>query len=637
MRLGQPLALFALLLVPIVLAIHLWLEKERARRVGLAGDAALIDGLIQAGAGGGRGVRLAQAILLSIAIALCALALARPQFGMRTEQRKGRGIDLIVALDLSKSMLARDVVPSRLERARIELGALIDQLKGDRVGLVGFTSIALPLCPLTVDHAAFRLQLRSASPGDLPRGGTAITDAIESGKRMLESSKNIGAARALLVITDGEDNEGDAVQAAKKAHEAGIEVHVVGVGSRTGEPIPVIKPDGTIEGYLKDSSGQTVVSRLNESLLRQIADAGGGQVALPSAQGGIDLGSIRSHLATLKRAELQDRTIRIYEERYQWVLAPACVLLLLATVIRPSRRRVRLTVRGLAGKAAAAIALFALEGSAGAQALKREDPDIKQGNEELAAGRAKEAVEDYGRALSRLGEDPRILFNRGLAETKEGELDKAISDFKAAMENADSPSLRGESAFALGNAYRKLKKWDDAITAYKRALLEDPRQSGAARNLEIAQRLKLIESLQPKDPNKKNDGDKNKPPPPSTDGGPQPDGGDRDGGGEPDSGSGGPDGGGSPDGGGQNEGQDSGGRGAPDSGSSGGQSPDAGTAGDGGAQPQPEEEHKAEPSKEDETQQEANQVLDALQDQEKALKRKRLFEKYKGKQVEKDW
>lgn len=645
MRFAAPLALLVLLLVPLLVLLHVRAERERRRREDAAADRALLAGLVLADGDGGRGARLARTLLLAGAVALFSLALARPQFGMRAERHKARGIDLVVAIDLSRSMLARDVVPSRLERAKIELGALVDELRGDRVGLLGFTSMALPLCPLTVDHAAFKLQLRSAGPGDLPRGGTDISAAIEAGARMLDRSKSSGAARALLIITDGEDNEGDAVAAARKAHDDGIEIHVVGVGSRTGEPIPVLKDNGQIDGYLKDASGQTVVSRLNESLLRSVADTGGGMVALPGDVGGLDLGPVRTHLESLKKAELQERTIRVYEERFQWVLAPALVLLLLATVWRPTRRVRRVAVRGLiaaAGRSSIAALLAIGLGAAGARdaaagPLQSEDPDARKGNKALTEGHAKEAVEHFGRAIGRLGDDPRVVYDRGLAEARDGELDKAVADLRLAMENGESAALRGQAAFALGNAYRRLKKWDEAITAYRRALVEDPQQTGARRNLEIAQREKTIAALQPHDPNKKND--ENKEPPPDHDGGVPPDGGDQDSGspdgGAADAGGGQPDGGGGDGGAADQQGAADGGAGADGGAPSGGegQGQDGGVAQDGGAAPEPGQE--AEPK--DDDKQAAKQILDSLQEQEKALKRKRLLEKYKQRKVEKDW
>lgn len=629
MRFGEPLAFLWLLLVPLWIALFLWIEKRRARRLAAAGDPALIEALVLTDMGRARTLRIAQASLITAAIVFSAIALSRPQLGMRTEVRKGRGIDLVVAIDLSKSMLARDVVPSRLDRARAEVADLADRLKGDRMGLVGFTSVALPLCPLTVDHSAFLLQMKSASPEDLPRGGTGVAEAIAAGQRMLAASKKTDAERALLIITDGEDNEGDPIGAAKAAKEAGIAVHVVGVGSRTGEPIPVIGEDGTIQGYMKDRAGQTVVSRLNEKLLRDVAEAGGGLVTLPSESGGLDLAPIRAHLSTLKKAELEERTVRVYEERYQFALVPALLCLLLATVLRPSRPKVQVVVRGLA-----ALLLISVASVSQAQALKKEDEDAKQGNEALAAGKHKEAFESYTKAMTRLGEDPRLLFDRGLSSLEGGELDKATSDLRAAMETSSDPALRARAAYALGNTYRQLKKYDEAIKSYQRSLIEDPATSGARRNLEITKRLKTIQDLQPKDPNQKNDEQKNDDQKKD-----QPDAGAGDSGsgdgGEDQSG----DGGTSGDGGDQSGQQDGGS--ANDAGGSqsanqdaGGGAQDAGTA---EQQPDPQEQEQQPESEQEQDKKSAEEMLDSLKDQEKALKRKRMLEKMKGKPVEKDW
>ncbi len=631
MRFADPLAFFGLLLVPLVLLAYLWHERLRVRRLERVGDVKQLLSLSLSGKNAGQRARLMQAILLAFAAGCTALALTRPQFGMRTEVRKGRGMDVVLAMDLSRSMFARDVVPSRLERAKIELQDLIGRLAGDRLGLVGFTSVALPLCPLTVDHSALKLQLQAAVPGDLPRGGTAIGDAIQAGQRMLEASGIEGSAKAIIIVTDGEEHEGKPMEAAQKAKEAGIEVHMIGVGSRTGEPIP-IKEKGKLAGYLKDSRGQTVVSRLNENMLREIATAGGGLVALPGQGGGLNLSNVRDHLATQKKAELQDRMVRIYEERYQWALVPAFLALLLATLIRPTRRA-RFLVKG-----AALMALLSFATPVQAAPFEKEDPDVQAGNTALKAGRGEEAVKAYDQAKQRLGDDPRLLFNRALAESARGERDRAISDLQAALESSSDPQLRGRAAYALGNTYRQLKRYDEALKAYRRALLEDPKQTGARRNLEITRSLKRIQEAQPKKPNEnsddkdkndkgdKNDKNKDQPDAGTGDSGPQ------DGSQDSGTGDGSADAGVGNDGSSDNQGD--GGGGQDGSGAEDPQSgPDAG-AQEAGAQPQQSE---AEQAKEDPNKQDVKQLLDALQEQEKALKRKRLLRKYRGRKVKKDW
>jgi Ca-activated chloride channel homolog len=609
-RFAEPWAFLALILVPLVFLGFVVGERWKKKLLARAGSVDLLEQMALAGRSGT--VRLVQACMLAVALIFGVAALARPQFGMRTETRKARGMDLVIALDLSRSMLARDVVPSRLERAKIEIRGLIEKLKGDRVGLVGFTSVALPLSPLTVDHSAVLLQLESATPDDLPRGGTSVGAAITAARRALETSKIKESAKAVVVITDGESHQDEAKDVAAEAKKAGIEVHVIGVGSRTGEPIPIYGKNGALEGYVKDKGGQTVVSRLEEEQLEAVAKAGGGLLALPGASGGLDVGPVERHLARLKKAELQDRVVRVYEERYQWALVPAFVLLLLATVLRPTRPRIRLVVKGLV---AIAIQLGVVD--AKASPFEADDPDVARGNKALQEGRAADAVGAYGEAEKRLGTDPRLAYDKGLAEAARGELDAAIPELQRALEGSSDPNLRARAAFALGNAQRKLKKYDQAIDAYKRALLEDPRLDGARRNLEIARSMKRIQDLQPKDPNQKND--ENEPPPKNDqDAGPQdasepPDAGDQgDGGSSGDSGS---------DGG-------SGDSGASQSGA------DAGTAEDSGSAGQQQEQK---PKEEELGQQNAEQLLDALEEQEKALERKKLLEKIPRGAVEKDW
>jgi Ca-activated chloride channel family protein len=633
-RFAEPLALLTLLLAPLALVLHRLLEKRFAARIAAAGDPVLFAEMSSPGLDRARAVRLLQAILLAAALALVALALARPQFGVKTEVRKARGMNLVVAVDLSRSMLARDVVPSRLERARVELSALVDQLSGDRVGLVGFTSVAIPICPLTVDHAAWNLQLRGARPEDLPRGGTAIADAIRASEKLLDTAAGTSGGRAILVVTDGEEHEGDPEAAAKEARQKGIEVHVVGVGSKSGEPIPLVDDKGQPAGYLKDAQGETVISRLNEKMLTTIAEAGGGLAALPGSTGGLELGPIRAHLAQMKREERDKLTVSVREERYRWALIPAFLLLLLATLVRPARPRARIVMTLLG------VALFgAAPRRAEAGPFEREHHAVKDGNQALSDGRAKDALEAYQRAKTDLGDDPRLLYDRGLAEAASGEKDAAVSSLKAALAGSSDPAVRAQAALALGNIQRGLKKYDEAIQAYRQALLDDPKNAAARKNLEIARAQKRIQALQPKDPNQpKQPGDDKKDEPKGEDGGPPDSGPAQDSG----SGSGEDSGGAAPDAG---PGGDSGGAGGADSGAGGedgggaSSGEDGGAAKDGGGASQAEQPPKeqAQPPEETDAHPEADQILDALQQQEKALKHKMLQKQIRPKKVEKDW
>jgi Ca-activated chloride channel family protein len=671
-RFAAPWALAFLVLVPLVFLGGAALRRLRARRLSAAGEAPLFEALTDGGPRL-RQARAARTALFAAALGLVALALARPQLGMRTEIRRGRGMDVVIALDLSKSMYARDVVPSRLKRAKVEIGVLLEQLRGDRVGLVGFTSLGLPLCPLTVDHAALRVQLRGAEPSDLPRGGTSVSAALAAGRRMLEAAGHEDADKAVVIITDGEAHRGDPVEAARRAHEeADIVVHTVGVGSLVGEPIPEVDEAGNVTGYVRDSSGETVVSRLDEATLRRIAEAGGGIAALPAGDGGVDLGPVARQLAALRKADLEARTVRVYEERYTWFLAPAFLCLLLATLIRPTRRPGRpQIVLGL-------LVLLAPRPASAQEVFERTHPEVEAGIEALREGKGEAAREAFARAAQALGDRPEITYDRALADAAAGELDQAMQGFRAAAERAEDANLRARARVGLGNALRKLKKYDEAAAAYREALLEDPSVDAARRNLEITQAMKAIQEAQPKsDEGEEGDGengdgeddqdgereddqdgdgekDEDRPSDGAPDAGPA-DGGGSDAGAEgADAGVGDGGGGGGPragDGGSEADagvpprsgsagdaGADAGAPppegGGADAGASPPRSGDAGApdAGAGGAGAAPRDEEPADLSR-----QEAEAILDALQAEEEALERERLLERFEGRPVEKDW
>lgn len=643
MRFAEPFAFLFIILIPILILSQVLYERRLVRRIRSAGDAELIGSLTTLGKDQGGFRRWLSTTSICIAIALISVALARPQFGMHTELRKARGMDVVIALDLSRSMTARDVVPSRLARARVELTELIDQLPGDRIGLVGFTSVAIPLCPLTVDHTALKLQLKNASPTEMPRGGTSLGQAIVAAERMLESAPKHGRSKSIVIITDGENHQDNAQQLAIEAQKKDIVIHVAGVGSRTGEPIPLVDESGNVSGYLKDRSGQTVITRLDDASLKQIAQAGGGLTALPGNSGGLNLGGIREHLRALKREDLEDRSVRIYEERYRWALAPAFFFLLLGTFIRPRRSKKRLqTVVSLS------LAVLLL----GNGPFERNEPNVAQGNKSLAAGEAEKALESYQKATESLGEDPRLVYNRGLAQLAAGEIDSAIADFQNTAANSKNKETRSLANLALGNAFRQKQNFKDAITAYRQSLLSNPSNKAARRNLQLTQAMQRIKELQPKQQNEDGDSSegenkdqKNDDKSESQDGGTN----SSDGSSNSDNSEN------------QNQDNDSqdggiGEAGTPpqtsgdNDGGSNNSQPDAGVSnsdasqgssneqnGDGGVQDAGNSGQSPMQPSESLSQQQIEELLNALQEREKVLKRKRLMQKYGNQPVDKDW
>jgi Ca-activated chloride channel family protein len=282
------------------------------------------------------GRALARSTLSWTALLLAAGALMQPQCGSHTELTKKFGIDVVIAIDASKSMLARDVKPSRIERAKLELSGLLDKIKGDRVGIVVFAGDAFVQCPMTTDYAAAKMFLRSVDTASMPVPGTDLGRALDTSRDLLMEADRGAKSRAIVLLSDGEDFGGDYSDSIKALNDDGIKVISVGIGSAAGEPIPELDKHGNVVGYAKDKEGNTVMTRLNESDLAAIADKTDGAY-IASVPGSIGVGAVAEQLDRLQKSELESRISVSYEERFSLFLAPALALLLLAAGLRPSR------------------------------------------------------------------------------------------------------------------------------------------------------------------------------------------------------------------------------------------------------------------------------------------------------------
>jgi len=337
MRFAEPQMLFFLALALAVVAGVVAGAALRRRALARFGSAEAIDAQLRRPQ---PYLRAAKAIALTLGVACLALAAARPQYGGRIQMLKKRGIDLVVALDFSKSMLAQDLRPSRSERAKLELNELINLLTGDRIGLVAFAGDTMRF-PLTTDYAAATAFWRNLTPYDMPVGGTAIGKALTAGVRMLrplgedaDPAKAVEPARSkvIVLLTDGEDHVGDPGAAAEEAAAQGIVVYTVGFGSDSPELIPRYLDDGSTMGYQKNDSGEYVTTALtpaNEDKLKEIAAKTGGRYY----RAGADLSGIAAvvdEIRKMKQTEVEARQITVYDEVFQWFLAPAALLMLLA-------------------------------------------------------------------------------------------------------------------------------------------------------------------------------------------------------------------------------------------------------------------------------------------------------------------
>lgn len=445
---------------------------------------------------------------------LCLLfaALAGPQWGVQLVTSEATGVHVLLAVDTSKSMLAEDVQPSRLEKAKSELHQLIDGLKGQRVGVIAFAGRSHLVCPLTTDTDAAKSMLDRVQVGMIPQQGTAIGDALAKATALL--GKYPGQ-KAVVILSDGEDRRGDPLGQAKAAVEAGVRVYVLGVGTPEGGPIPLRDPAGSLLGYQKDKKGETVVSRLAEAPAIRLAAAGQGAYYRATPQE-TEAGAILKHLSELDRTRIQSGSANVFKNRYRLPLGLALLLLLAALAI-PERapagpppgasdRRRRAPALAGAGRALVPVlAAFLVSGCGMPAAL-----DLWSGNRAYDGGDYDRAADRYAEAGRSSPADPRPTFNAGAAEYKRGQFDSAIEDYNKLADSPKTPRRIAPSAlYNLGNSHFRKEEYAQAAEAYRRCLLLDPKDEDCRHNL--VQSLKARKNPPPKQDkrqDKKDDKDK---------------------------------------------------------------------------------------------------------------------------------
>ena len=326
MNFGDPSYLNALWLLPLLAALCIGLyRRRRARLRALIADPALA----QLAAGWRPRRRAARLAIWLAAFGLLLTALARPQWGFRWEQAASRGLDILVLFDVSRSMLAADFKPSRLQQAKWGVRDFARQLRGDRIGLVPFAGAAFLQCPLTIDYAAFLMSLEDLGVGSVPRGGTSISSALRVAVETFD--KQAESDRVILLITDGEDHEGRIESWPAELKQKNIRVYALGIGTREGEPLPAA--DGGA-GFQKDAAGNVILSALREDPLRTLALETGGAF-IRAAPGDLGLDDVlEQHLAALTRNETDARLAKVWEERAGWFIGLAFVLLVLEALLR---------------------------------------------------------------------------------------------------------------------------------------------------------------------------------------------------------------------------------------------------------------------------------------------------------------
>jgi len=325
--------LYLLLSIPILVMIFFAGGKLIQNRLAKLGGVQISEMIERRVSGRRRRLRL---ILVLIGLTLMIFALARPQYGTELIKVKSTGTEVMVALDVSLSMLAGDFYPNRLDKAKRQIITLVENLLGESIGLIAFSGQAFVQCPLTVDHGALRMFLDVTNVGIISDTGTDLEKAIEkaAGSFSLESP----ADKVLVIFTDGETQTGDPAAAAEKYKDQ-FRIFTVGVGTGQGEPIPMRGAGGSIEGYKKDENGETVISKLNEQLLQEIAATSGGS-SFRSTPGEQELKSIIQKIKRMEKGETEGNFRRLYDEKYQYFLIPGIIFFGMALFVSERRNNV---------------------------------------------------------------------------------------------------------------------------------------------------------------------------------------------------------------------------------------------------------------------------------------------------------
>lgn len=331
-RFAHPYYLYALVLIPVFFLVFMLVMRWKRKRLARFGESEVVKSLFPDLS---RGRQYLKFLLLLLALAFVILALADPQIGSKLEKGERKGIDLFICLDVSNSMLAEDIKPSRLDRAKSAISKMIDELKNDRIGVVVFAGKSYVQLPITNDYSAAKLFLSYISPDIMPTQGTAIGEAIDMAVSSFDNNKH---SKAIILISDGENHEDDAIESAKKAAAKGIKVFSVGMGLPEGAPIPVIQ-NGILKGFKKDVDGTTVISRLDDKMLSQIAQAGqGSYVRANNTQSSLD--KIFEEINKMQKSEFEARIFSDYEDRFQYPLLLAFVVLVLELLLLERKNKV---------------------------------------------------------------------------------------------------------------------------------------------------------------------------------------------------------------------------------------------------------------------------------------------------------
>ena len=475
-RFEDPIYLWLLLLVPVLVLVALLGHRKRKKQLKAFGDPELLKDLMPDVSAYRPWVKLGLAVF---AFALLVVMLARPQMGTKITHEKRNGIEAVIAIDVSNSMMAQDVVPSRLEKSKLLIENLVDHFTHDRIGLVVFAGDAFVQLPITTDYVSAKMFLQNIDPSLVATQGTDIAKALNLSMRSFSQQKDIG--KAVIVITDGEDHEGGALEAAKAANDKGVRVFILGIGSTKGSPIPL--QEG---GYLTDRNGQTVLTALNETMCKEIAQAGKGTyIHVDNTNDAQE--KLNDELAKLQRADTQAVIYSEYGEQFQAVCIIVIILLIAEILIldikNPKLRNIHLFG---SKKPMAMLLLLIVPTLAFAQSDRH---FIRTGNKLYRNQNYPKAEVEYRKAMSQNGSNAHAVYNLGNALMMQQKDSAAIVQLENAGKMEANKTRKAMAYHNIGTICQRHQLYGDAIKAYEEALRNNPNDNETRYNLALCKRL----------------------------------------------------------------------------------------------------------------------------------------------------
>lgn len=488
-----------LYLLPLFLIIYLFYRKSNNSKLKKIGNVKSVLNLLPERSTIKQNIKFSLSLL---AYSSFVIALANPQLGTKLETVKREGIEIIIALDISQSMLSEDIKPNRLERARQSIYSLIDKLTNDKIGLICFAGTSYLHLPITTDYSAAKLITSTLNTDLIQSQGTAIGSAIElAGKSFSESNK---ISKALVIITDGENHEDDAISASKKLNEEGIKVHCIGMGSLEGGPIPLYNGNNLI-GFLKDESNQTVITKLDANALQQISNVGGGNFVRGN-NFDTDILELVKNLSGMKKTEFETKIYKEYNSYFQYFIILGLFFTLLNYIIDYKQIKIF-------SKFNLSILIFIIFNIN----ILFSQNEIYDGNKLYKNKKYKEAQNNYNKALKNIYEKDKLenddyknkdiaKFNLGNSLYKSDSLENSRNSYLDIANTSRDKKLKAKAYYNLGNAYLSEKKYKESIESYASSLKINNNDKEAKYNLEYA--LKMLKAQEGQKGDSEDKGDK---------------------------------------------------------------------------------------------------------------------------------